>query len=223
MIMKFTMDKSIKQCAPNNENAKAYLTAVGTHFTKFDKAEKATYMRLLTSKDYDGSSGVREHIMKRTHYYNKLKDMKVELAEDFLVWTVLESLPTEFDGLKSAYNAQKGKWNLNGMTAIVTQEEARFNETKRAKFESAFVVTNDSGSHNNKNFKSEYNSNKSYPNRKHGKSTHQATPPSLVEPKTDGFKGKCHFCRVYGHKKVDCRKFKAWLENKGIQKQLEAK
>lgn len=44
MIMKFTMDKSIKQCVPDNENAKAYLTAIGTHFTKFDKAKKATYM-----------------------------------------------------------------------------------------------------------------------------------------------------------------------------------
>lgn len=161
--------------------------------------------------------------MKRTHYYNKLKDMKVELAEDFLVWTVLESLPTESDGLKSAYNAQKGEWNLNEMTAIVTQEEAGFKETKRARFESAFVVTNDSGSHNNKNFKSENNSNKSYPNKKHGKPTQQAALSSLVEPKTDGFKGKCLFCHVYGHKRVDCRKFKTWLEKKGIQKQSEAK
>lgn len=85
MIMKYTMDKSIKQCVPDNENAKAYLADIGKQFTKFDKVEKTTYMQLLTSTKYDGFSGVHEHIMKLTHYFNKLKDMKVEPAEDFLV------------------------------------------------------------------------------------------------------------------------------------------
>ncbi|KAH7845358.1 hypothetical protein Vadar_001115 [Vaccinium darrowii] len=39
MIMKYTMDKFIKQCVPDNENAKAYLADIGKQFTKFDKAE----------------------------------------------------------------------------------------------------------------------------------------------------------------------------------------
>ncbi|KAH7841940.1 hypothetical protein Vadar_026323 [Vaccinium darrowii] len=155
MIMKYTMDKSIEQSVPDNENAKAYLADIGKQFTKFDKAEKATYMQLLTSTKYDGFSSVREHIMKLTHYFNKLKDMKVELVEDFLVWQIMKSLSTQFDGIKSAYNSQKGEWSLSDMTAIVTQEEAR---AKMDKPESAFIVTNDGGSHKKKNFKPGNNS-----------------------------------------------------------------
>lgn len=33
--------------------------------------------------------------------------------------------------------------------------------------------------------------------------------------KKDAFSGKCNFCHKFGHKKVDYRKFKAWLEKKG--------
>ena len=51
------MDKPIKQRVPESQNAKDFLDAVGKKFTKFDKAEKATYMRLLTSTLYDGFSG----------------------------------------------------------------------------------------------------------------------------------------------------------------------
>jgi len=40
---------------------------------------------LLTTTTYDGVSGVCEHIMKLTHFFNKLKQMKVELADSFLV------------------------------------------------------------------------------------------------------------------------------------------
>jgi len=64
-------------------------------------------MKLLTTTTYDGVSGVREHIMKLTHFFNKLRKMKVELAYSFLVWQVLESLPSLFDALKTTYNAQR--------------------------------------------------------------------------------------------------------------------
>ncbi|KAH7862541.1 hypothetical protein Vadar_006271 [Vaccinium darrowii] len=87
MIMKYTTDKSIKQCVPNNENVRAYLA--------------------------------------------------------------------EFDGIKSAYNSQKGEWSLSDLIAIVTQEEAG---AKMAKPKSAPIVTNDGGSHKKKNFKPGNNS-----------------------------------------------------------------
>ena len=32
--------------------------------------------------------------------------------------------------------------------------------------------------------------------------------------KNEKFKGKCNFCRKIGQKRVDCFKFKNWLENK---------
>ncbi|XP_042950214.1 uncharacterized protein LOC122282322 [Carya illinoinensis] len=120
MIMKYTIDKSIRLSIANTDSAKEYLDAVGKKFTKFDKAENENLMKLLTTTTYDGISGVREHIMKLTHFFNKLKGMKVELADSFLVWQVLESLPPQFDALKTIYNAQKDEWSLSEMTAIVT-------------------------------------------------------------------------------------------------------
>jgi len=62
-------------------------------------------MKLLTTTTYDGVSGVREHTMKLTHFFNKLRQMKVELTDSFFVWQVLESLPSQFDALKITYNA----------------------------------------------------------------------------------------------------------------------
>jgi hypothetical protein len=81
------------------------LAAVGDKFTKFDKVEKRTFMKLLTTTTYDGVSGVSEHTMKLTHFFNKLRQMKVELTDSFFVWQVLESLPSQFDALKITYNA----------------------------------------------------------------------------------------------------------------------
>jgi hypothetical protein len=68
-----------------------FLAAVGDKFIKFNKAEKRIFMKLLTTTTYDGVSRVREHIMKLTQFFNKLRQMNVELADSFLVWQVLES------------------------------------------------------------------------------------------------------------------------------------
>ncbi|XP_042974701.1 uncharacterized protein LOC122306336 [Carya illinoinensis] len=121
--MRYTTDKSIRQSIAHIENVQDFLEAVRKKFTKFDKAEKGTYMKLLTTTTYDGLRGVQEHIVKLIHFFNKLKEMKVELADSFLAWQVLESLPSQFDGLKIIYNAQKEKWSLSEMIAIVTQEK----------------------------------------------------------------------------------------------------
>jgi hypothetical protein len=62
-------------------------------------------MKLLTTTTNDSVSGVREHIMKLIHFFNKVRQTKFELANSFLVWQVLESLPSQFDALKTTYNA----------------------------------------------------------------------------------------------------------------------
>jgi hypothetical protein len=141
MIMKYTIDKSIRQSITCTDSAKNFLATVRNKFTKFDKAEKGTFMKLLITTTYDGVSGVREHIIKLTHFFNKLMQMKVELADSFLVWQVLESLPSQFNALKTTYNAQRDEWSLSEMTAIVTQEEEVI---KKGKSHVVFMMTNDS-------------------------------------------------------------------------------
>nr|KYP43760.1 Retrovirus-related Pol polyprotein from transposon TNT 1-94 [Cajanus cajan] len=69
-------------------------------------------------------------MMKLVHYYNKLKSLKVGLGESYLIWQVLESLPSQFDVLKTSYNTQKEEWTIDEMIAIVSQEEASIKKTK---------------------------------------------------------------------------------------------
>ena len=119
MVMKYTMDKSIKECVPKTERAKDFLEYVKANYTKVDKAEMATHLKLLTTTVYDGVSGVRDHIIKLKHYFNKANEMKVELGENFLKWLILESLPVSFDAVKLTYNALKEEWTLEELMSIV--------------------------------------------------------------------------------------------------------
>ena len=72
----------------------------------------ATYLKLLTTTVYDRVGGVRDHIIKLKHYFNKANELKVESSEKFLKWLILESLPTSFDAMKLTYNALKEEWTL---------------------------------------------------------------------------------------------------------------
>ncbi|XP_058742509.1 uncharacterized protein LOC131615004 [Vicia villosa] len=129
-VISYTMEKSIRQSIPKSESAKDYLKFVGEKFTRFDKAKKCEYLSLFDKTKYDGVSGVREHIMKLTHYYNKLKTLKVEIGESTLIWRVLESLPPQFDVMRTSYNTQKIEWTVDEMIAIVTQEEDSMKNAK---------------------------------------------------------------------------------------------
>ncbi|RVW90986.1 Retrovirus-related Pol polyprotein from transposon TNT 1-94 [Vitis vinifera] len=44
MVMKYTMDKSIKECMPKTERAKDFLEYVKANYTKIDKAKMTTYL-----------------------------------------------------------------------------------------------------------------------------------------------------------------------------------
>ncbi|KAL6350396.1 hypothetical protein AAG906_004347 [Vitis piasezkii] len=57
MVMKYNMDKSIKECVPKTEKAKDFLEYVKANYNKIDKAEMATYLKLLTTSMYDGVGG----------------------------------------------------------------------------------------------------------------------------------------------------------------------
>ena len=44
MVMKYTMDKSIKGCEPKTERAKDFLEYVRANYTKIDKTKMVTYL-----------------------------------------------------------------------------------------------------------------------------------------------------------------------------------
>ena len=52
------MDKSIKECVPKTERVKDFLKYVKANYTKIDKAEMTTYLKLLTTSMYGGVGGL---------------------------------------------------------------------------------------------------------------------------------------------------------------------
>ncbi|KAG7949575.1 hypothetical protein I3843_13G069700 [Carya illinoinensis] len=80
-IIKRSISDSIMGAIPDSDN----------------KAETRDLMDRLMSMKYDGSSEVREYIMKMIHISSKLEALKTPIAETFLVYHVLISLPSQFE------------------------------------------------------------------------------------------------------------------------------
>ncbi|KAJ9675422.1 hypothetical protein PVL29_024372 [Vitis rotundifolia] len=211
MVIKYTMDKSIKECVPKIERAKDFLEYVKANYTKTDKSEMATYLKLLTSTVYDGVGGVRDHIIKLKHYFNKANEMKVELGEKFLKWLILESLPISFDAVKLTYNALKEEWTLEELMSLVVQHEVSL---KKNETHSLALVTGEVS--NVKKRPPHKNFGDSGKFKKKGNSNQGTSNASVSSNagKNERFKGKCNFCHKVDHKQVDCFKFKNWLEKK---------
>ena len=61
-------------------------------------------MKRFSSKTFDYSKIVREHIMEMRDMVAQLKSLEVEISESFLVHFILNSLPSEFGPFKISYN-----------------------------------------------------------------------------------------------------------------------
>ena len=77
--------------------------------------------------------------MEMTHLASKLKALKLELSEDFLMHLVLISLSTQFSQFKVNYNCQKDTWSLNELIFYCVQEEEKI---KQDKAENAHLAAN---------------------------------------------------------------------------------
>lgn len=83
--MKYIINRIIRDNIPACNKTKDYLAIVGKTFKKIDKAKKGNYLRLFTNTQYNGVSRVRVHILKMTSYYKTLKDINVNLLDNYLV------------------------------------------------------------------------------------------------------------------------------------------
>lgn len=137
MVIKFTIDEIIRHGIPEKDTAVEFLKEVEEKFKKFDKAQKSHYLSLLDSTHYHGDSGVCEHIMKLVNYFNKLKSLGVDLGEFYLVWKILESLPPQFQVLKTIYYTLQEEWSVDQLIAILTLEEESLKKEKYVSHESS--------------------------------------------------------------------------------------
>jgi hypothetical protein len=89
MFMKSHVIKGIRGSIPECNKAKDFIKAVEEQFVSSDKALSSTLMKKLSSKTFDNSRSVREHIMEMRDMSAQLKSLEVDISESFLVHSYL--------------------------------------------------------------------------------------------------------------------------------------
>jgi hypothetical protein len=79
---------------------------------------KSTLIKSLVTERYTFGSRVREHILKMSNMASKLKPVKMELNDQFVVHFIFSSLPKDFEEFVVNYNSQPDKWGIEKLIAM---------------------------------------------------------------------------------------------------------
>ncbi|KAL8159252.1 hypothetical protein V2J09_000789 [Rumex salicifolius] len=203
-LMRMTMAEGIKPSMPKTEKAKDFMLKI-KECSQSDLADKSivgSLMCELTTKKFDWSQPIHDHVTHMSNLAAKLKALGMEVSETFLVQFIMNSLPLEFSQFQVNYNTIKDKWNYQELKAMLVQEEGRL---KKMKSQVANLVGLGSAS-----------SIKGKPSKKDKKDkAFMKGPESQVHKEK-----KCFFCKKSGHFKKDCLKRKAWFDKKGAEQYL---
>ena len=138
---------------------------------------------------HNKSKRMCEHIMEMKDITAQLKSLEIEISESFIVHFIFNSLPAEYGPFKISYNTHKEKWSINELLIMCVQEEERL---KYENLENAHFVTHKKGKGAEIKWKKD----------------------GQVSFKPYGNKDACFFFKKKGHKKLNCLKYKKWLEKK---------
>ncbi|XP_076933443.1 uncharacterized protein LOC143599352 [Bidens hawaiensis] len=97
MVIKNSISPTIRGAIPDSENAKDYLDLVDDQFKGTSKTNVGILILIMLTTKYNGTSGVREHIMMMNDMTNQLKTLDMEISEGFLVHFIMTSLPSQSD------------------------------------------------------------------------------------------------------------------------------
>jgi hypothetical protein len=194
--MKSLVTKGIRGSIPECKNATDFMRAIEEQFVSSDKALASTLMKKLSSKTFDRSKSVREHIMEMRNMAAQLKSLEVDISDFFLVHFILNSHPTKYSPFKISYNTHKDKWSVNELLTMCVQEEGRLKQEKPQSV--YFVAIHDKGK------------------SKRGKSAPHLKKDNKLSIKKNDNKDTCFFCKKWGHMKKDCQKYNRWLEKRVI-------
>ncbi|XP_074318011.1 uncharacterized protein LOC141654768 isoform X1 [Silene latifolia] len=202
-LMRMTMADNIKSSMPKTEKAREFMLKV-KECSQSDLADKSivgSLMSELSTKRFDWSQPIHDHVTHMSNLAAKLKTLGMDVSDTFLVQFIINSLPYEFGQFQVNYNTIKDKWNYQELKAMIIQEEGRL---KKMKDQAVHFLSHDGAS------SSKAKPSKKGKNGKKGKSFFKGPESAIQKEK------KCHFCKKTGHFKKDCPKRKAWFEKKGI-------
>lgn len=133
LVIKGSISEGIRVAVPDRDkednaimySAKEYLGKVDDQFKGSSKTYANTLIQRLVNNKYDGTVGMREHIMRMCNTAAKLKEMKMDISDGFPVYFIMTSLSKEFSQFTINYNAMKDKWSIDKLMAMCVQEEER--------------------------------------------------------------------------------------------------
>ena len=220
MIIKQYIPETIRGAIESVDKAKEYLKKVEDQFKGSSKVYANSLIKRLVNDNFDGSIGMREHIMRKSNIVAKLKGLEMLIPDAFLVHIIINSLPQDFGPFVINYNAMNVKWTLEELTARCVQEE------ERLKAESVDHI-NQVKDGKKFNFKPN-NSNqfkKKGPQKqpqkwfKNGGKEQKVKPAPQPQrqqaPQQESDPNGCYHCGKPGHRRSDCIKFIKWLAKKG--------
>ncbi|WVZ16815.1 hypothetical protein V8G54_009797 [Vigna mungo] len=198
-LMHMSMAENVKPSMPKTENAKEFMKMIKEYSQSdiTDKSIVGTLMSELTTKKFDWSQPIHEHVTGMANIASRLKSMGMEVNEFFLVQFIMNSLPPEFGQFQVNYNTIKDKWNFQEIKAMLVQEEGRL---KKMRDHSINLTTHEG---------------LSFSKAKPGKKNKKDKAPMKVNKGNIQKDQKCFFCKKVSHFKKDCPKRKSWFERKG--------
>ncbi|WVY94617.1 hypothetical protein V8G54_033705 [Vigna mungo] len=130
--MHMSMAENVKPSMPKMENTKEFMKMIKEYSQSdiTDKSIVGTLMSELTTKKFDWSQPILEHVTGMANIAAMLKSMGMEVNESFLVQFIMNSLPPEFGQFQVNYNTIKEKWNFQEIKAILVQEEGRLKKMR---------------------------------------------------------------------------------------------
>lgn len=99
-------------------------------------------MKKQSSKNFDSTKSMCEHIMQMKDMTTQLKPLKMEISKSFLVHFIMNSTPSKYSNFKISYNTHKNEWSVNELLTMCVQEDDRL---KNERPESVHVGTHTNG------------------------------------------------------------------------------
>ncbi|KAF1879111.1 hypothetical protein Lal_00047783 [Lupinus albus] len=131
-LMKMSISDNVKPSMPKTDNAREFMRMIKEYSQSdiTDKSVVGNLMTELTTKKFDWSQPIHDHVTSMTNLTTKMKGMGMEVTEAFLVQFIINSLPVEFGQFQVNYNTIKEKWNFQEVKAMLVQEEGRLKKIK---------------------------------------------------------------------------------------------
>ncbi|XP_047978548.1 uncharacterized protein LOC125220420 [Salvia hispanica] len=126
-LMRMTMAENFKPSMPKTESAREFIEKIKecSQSELADKSIVGSLMSELTTKKFDWSQPIHDHVTNMSNLAAKLTTLGMEVHEQFVVQFIMNSLPIEFSQFQVNYNTIKDKWDFKELKAMLVQEEGR--------------------------------------------------------------------------------------------------